>query len=251
MNHLSLFNGIGGFQLAAHWAGWNNVAHVEIDDFCNKVVAKHFPESQCFKDIKQFDGKQFKGSVDVISGGFPCQPYSLAGKRKGTEDDRHLWPEMLRTIREVQPGWVVGENVYGLVNWNGGVVFDQVHTDLENEGYEVTSYILSSCSINTDHDRRRLFIVAHSSSSRLQDEIQQQGRTIKGNKKSSSSFVVPFIETGIDIFRDNKDLRANDGVSNWMDRIKSLGNAIVPQVAYQIFKAINEYDQTSNRTISK
>jgi len=101
MNHLALFNGIGGFQLAAQWVGWNNIAHVEIDDFCNKVVAYHFPKSKCHLDIKEFNAKEYAGKIDIISGGFPCQPYSSAGSRKGKEDDRHLWPEMLRTIREI------------------------------------------------------------------------------------------------------------------------------------------------------
>lgn len=162
MNHLALFNGIGGFQLAASWLGWNNVAHVEIDSFCNKVVAYHFPNSICHTDIKQFDGTPYRGTIDIISGGFPCQPFSAAGKRKGTEDDRHLWPEMLRTIREIQPGWVVGENVRGLTNWDGGMVFDQVQADMETLGYQVLPFLLPACAVNAPHRRDRIWFVAHS-----------------------------------------------------------------------------------------
>jgi DNA (cytosine-5)-methyltransferase 1 len=162
MNHLALFNGIGGFQLAASWVGWNNVAHVEIDSFCNKVVAYHFPESQCFTDIKQFNGKPFRNTIDIISGGFPCQPYSAAGKRLGTADDRHLWPSMRRVISEIQPSWVVGENVRGLTNWNGGLVFDQVQADLEAEGYEVLPFLLPACAVNAPHRRDRIWFIAHS-----------------------------------------------------------------------------------------
>ncbi len=117
MNHLALFNGIGGFQLAAHWAGWNNVAHCEIDDKCNQVVKKHFPGSICHTDIKQFNAKEYAGTIDIISGGFPCQPFSVAGKQKGADDDRNLWPEMFRIIREVHPAWVVGENVANLTSF--------------------------------------------------------------------------------------------------------------------------------------
>jgi DNA (cytosine-5)-methyltransferase 1 len=126
MKQIELFAGIGGFGLAGEWAGIESVAQVEIDDFCQKILSKNFPNAQKFRDIKQFDGRPFRGTIDIISGGFPCQPYSTAGKRLGTDDGRHLWPEMLRIIQEVAPRWVVGENVRGLVSWDGGVVFERV-----------------------------------------------------------------------------------------------------------------------------
>lgn len=130
MRHGSLFSGIGGFDLAAEWMGWTNVFHVERDPFCQRVLAHHFPGSQAFSDVKTFDGRPFRGHVDILTGGFPCQPYSSAGKRLGKDDERHLWPEMCRIILEVAPAYVVGENVRGLTNWNGGVVFEEVCADL-------------------------------------------------------------------------------------------------------------------------
>lgn len=164
MRHGSLFSGIGGFDLAAQWMGWENVFQVEKDSFCQKVLAKNFPNTKRYGDIKEFDGTKYRGAVDIISGGFPCQPFSTAGKRKGTKDDRYLWPEMLRVIREVQPTCVVGENVYGLVNWSGGMVFEQVCADLENEGYQVQPVILPACGVNAPHRRDRVWFVAYSAS---------------------------------------------------------------------------------------
>jgi len=165
IKHLSLFNGIGGFQLAAQWCGWDNVASVEIDKFCNKVTKYHFPNCKQYEDIKKFDGTPYKGIIDVISGGFPCQPYSQAGKRLGKADERHLWPEMLRIICEVQPRYVVGENVRGITNWNGGLVFDEVQSDLEAQGYEVLPFLLPACAVNAPHRRDRIWFIAHSKSS--------------------------------------------------------------------------------------
>lgn len=162
MKHLGLFEGIGGFSLAARWAGWETVAWCEWNEFGQKVLRHHFPEAEGYGDIKQTDFKKYNGKIDIITGGFPCQPYSLAGKRKGKEDDRHLWPEMLRVIREVQPSFVVGENVFGLINWNGGLVFDEVQADLEAEGFEVWAYVLPACAINAPHRRDRVWFVAHS-----------------------------------------------------------------------------------------
>jgi len=161
MNHASLFSGIGGFDLAAEWMGWNNVFHCEINPFCQKVLKHHFPNSECYADIKKTDFTIWRGRVDILTGGFPCQPYSLAGKRLGKEDERHLWPEMLRAIREIRPRWIVGENVFGIVNWNGGLVFDEVQTDLEAEGYEVQPYVLPACAVNAPHRRDRVWFVAY------------------------------------------------------------------------------------------
>ncbi len=161
MRHGSLFSGGGGFDLAAEMAGWQNIFHCEKDSFCQKVLQHYWPEAFCFGDIKEFDGKRFRGAIDVISGGFPCQPFSAAGKRKGTSDDRYLWPEMLRIIKAIQPRWIVGENVYGLVNWNGGLVFEAVQSDLEAAGYDVTAFILPAAGINAPHQRYRVWIIAH------------------------------------------------------------------------------------------
>jgi len=161
MRHGSLFSGIGGFDLAAQWMGWDNVFHVEWNPWCRKVLEHHFPNSQSFTDVKQFDGSAWRGRVDIISGGFPCQPYSSAGKRLGKDDERHLWPEMLRVIREAAPAYVVGENVRGLTNWNGGVVFEEVCADLEAAGYEVWTGILPAAGVGAPHRRDRVWFVAY------------------------------------------------------------------------------------------
>ena len=166
MNHASLFSGIGGFDLAAEWNGWNNVFNCEWEEFPRKVLKHHFPNAKQYEDIKDFNATEYRGRIDVLSGGFPCQPFSVAGQRKGTEDDRHLWPEMLRVIRECQPRWVVGENVRGLVNWAGkdgrvGMVFEEVCSDLEALGYSVQSFIIPACATNAPHRRDRVWIVAN------------------------------------------------------------------------------------------
>jgi DNA (cytosine-5)-methyltransferase 1 len=164
MTHGSLFSGIGGFDLASEWMGWENIFHCEWNEFGQRVLKHHFPKSISYGDITTTDFTIHRGQIDILTGGFPCQPYSQAGKRLGKEDDRHLWPEMLRAIREIQPRWVVGENVLGLVNWNGGLVFDEVQADLENEGYVVQPYVLPACAVNAPHRRDRVWFVAHTES---------------------------------------------------------------------------------------
>jgi DNA (cytosine-5)-methyltransferase 1 len=161
LNHGSLFSGIGGFDLASEWMGWKNVFHCEYDPFCQKVLKHHFPNSKLYKDVRKFDATNYLGRVDILTGGFPCQPFSNAGLRKGTEDERHLWPSMLRIIREVSPKYVVGENVRGLLNWSGGLVFEEVCADLEAEGYEVTPYLLPACGKNAPHRRDRIWFIAN------------------------------------------------------------------------------------------
>jgi DNA (cytosine-5)-methyltransferase 1 len=173
MIHIGLFEGIGGFSIAAKEMGWKTYATSEIGDFQRKVLQYHFPDAYHHTDIHSLTydklndelsnrfSKQWRSDDIVLTGGFPCQPYSLAGKRKGKDDSRHLWPEMLRVIREIQPTWVVGENVYGLVNWNEGLVFEEVCIDLENEGYQVQPYILPACSVGAPHRRDRVWFVAH------------------------------------------------------------------------------------------
>ena len=160
MRHGSLFSGIGGFDLAAEWMGWENVFHCEWNPFGQKVLHYYWPEAEQFTDITKSDFRKYANRIDILTGGFPCQPYSMAGKRLGKEDERHLWPEMLRAIREIQPTWIVGENVFGLINWNGGMVFDEVQADLEAEGYEVQPYVLPAAAVNAPHRRDRVWFVA-------------------------------------------------------------------------------------------
>lgn len=161
MRHGSLFSGIGGFDCAASWVGWENSFHTEIDPFCRIILKHHFPNATTYTEIRNTDFTPWRNQIDVLSGGFPCPPFSQAGKRKGTADDRYLWPEMFRAIREIQPRWIVAENVLGIVNWNEGVVFEQVHLDLEAEGYSVQTFVLPACGINAPHQRYRTWFVAH------------------------------------------------------------------------------------------
>lgn len=162
MRHLDLFSGIGGFALAAEtvWEGeYENVGFCDNEPFSQAVLKKHWPESKIYGDIKQFIEPP---PADLITGGFPCQPFSLAGKRRGKEDDRHLWPEMFRVIRQSAPKWIVAENVSGLLTWNGGMVLDEVFADLESEGYEVWPLVLPAASVGAPHRRERVWVVAHS-----------------------------------------------------------------------------------------
>ena len=155
MKVLDLFSGIGGFSLAAKWAGYTTVAFCEIDPYCQKVLKKNFPEIPIFSDIKKLKRSDINGSIDIITGGFPCQPFSVAGRKKGTEDDRDLWPQMFRVIKEFKPTWVIGENVAHFVN----MAFQRTKIDLESEGYEVQPFIIPACSLGAPHRRDRVWIV--------------------------------------------------------------------------------------------
>ena len=288
MRHGSLFSGIGGFDLAAEWCGWENVFHCEWNTFGQKVLKHHFPKSISYNDITKTDFSIHRGAIDIISGGFPCQPYSTAGKRLGKEDERHLWPEMLRAIREIQPSWVVGENVRGLTNWNGGLVFDEVQSDLEIEGYEVLPFLLPACSVGAPHRRDRIWFIAYSNCNGLYKcNSQYEITTTDGRINALSNFNESNgngIITDTDITRiheqyitsiTNKEKQhtrssfearcfstfpteppicgADDGLpkeldiitlSKWRNQsIKAYGNAIVPQVAFQIFKSICQYQE--------
>jgi len=236
MNHASLFSGIGGFDLAAEWCGWNNVFQVEIDPFCQKVLQKNFPLSAKYENIKEFNGTKYRGKVDIISGGFPCQPFSVAGKRKGTEDDRYLWEEMLRVVKEIKPRFVVGENVFGLVNWKNGLVFEKIISDLENLHYEVETVVIPACAVNAPHRRDRVWIIANTNSKRQQ---RREEITTRREREQCKKQFERFYHNN-----NRKDLpepgisRGDDGFSQRMDRTKAAGNAIVPEVAYQIFKSL-------------
>jgi len=327
MKHGSLFSGIGGFDLAAEWIGWENIFHCEWNSFGQKVLKHHFPNAISYEDITKTDFSIHRGAIDIISGGFPCQPYSSAGKRMGKEDERHLWPEMLRAIREIQPSWVVGENVRGLTNWNGGLVFDEVQSELETEGYEVLPFLLPACAVNAPHRRDRIWFVAYSDNSRTNESVRtkQQRKEINKKQEGFSQFESGSngsneydtnpnsgLETN-NIVRESegeklinglasevlttntssggvsryggqrKDSRfqtnelnknnskrqsimawekfptkspicgGDDGLPRELDNItfskwrnesiKAYGNAIVPQVAYQIFKSICQYQE--------
>ena len=263
LTHASLFSGIGGFDLAAQWAGWENLFHCEWNPFGQKVLKHHFPNSISYNDITKTDFTIHRGQVDILSGGFPCQPYSSAGKQLGKEDERHLWPEMLRTIREVKPRWVVGENVRGLVSWNDGLVFHEVQSDLEAEGYEVQSFLIPASSIGARHQRQRIWFIAYSKCSRLEYWSKARNLSKKENKafEQRCEFTKIVEANGsrfdniweIDLQVEELVCRGNDGIPKELDNItfpkwrkesiKAYGNAIVPQVAFNIFKSINEYEK--------
>lgn len=186
LTHASLFSGIGGFDLAAEQVGWTNLFHCEWNPFCKRILDYHFPNSKSYADIKQTDFREWRGKVDVLTGGFPCQPFSVAGQRKGSEDDRYLWPQMLRAIKEIRPTWIVGENVAGLLSMvqpgeettvesykdlfgEGHTLYEECSSyilhgiicDLEDRGYTVQTFIIPACAVGAPHRRDRIWIVAH------------------------------------------------------------------------------------------
>lgn len=248
LRHGSLFSGIGGFDLAAEWAGWENLFHCEWNPFGQRVLKHYWPNAESFYDITKSDFSKYEHTVDIISGGFPCQPFSSAGQRRGTDDTRYLWPAMLDVIRAVKPRYIVGENVHGLVNWNDGMVFDTVCADLENQGYEVQAFLLPAAGVNAPHKRYRIWFIAHTKGHGLSNALENgklEGQRLgKRNKPPTwDSFPsTPLICGGNDGLP--KEL---DGITfpKWREEtLKAYGNAIVPQVALQIFNAINEYERT-------
>ena len=186
MIHGSLFSGIGGFDLAAEWMGWKNAFHCEYNPFCQHILKHYWPYAESYTDIRKTDFTVWRNRIDILTGGFPCQPYSTAGKRKGKDDERHLWPEMLRAIRESRPRWVVGENVRGLVSWSRGLVFEEVQAELEAEGYEVQPFILPAASVGAPHERYRTWFVAYSGNA-VHQEILEDKRPGKEKVRSKSS----------------------------------------------------------------
>ena len=162
LTHLSLFSGIGGLDLAAEWAGFRTVGQCEWADYPRAVLEKHWPGMPRWRDIRTLTGDDFYAqtglrTVTVLSGGFPCQPFSTAGKRRGKEDDRYLWPEMLRVIQEIRPAWVVGENVAGLVS----MALDTVLSDLESIGYTCQAFVIPACAVDAPHRRDRCAILGY------------------------------------------------------------------------------------------
>jgi DNA (cytosine-5)-methyltransferase 1 len=242
-----LFNGIGGFQLAAAWMGWANVWHVEIDEWCNRVVKKHFPNSIRYGDIKEFNGKEWNGRIDLISGGDPCQPHSEAGQKKGKDDDRYLWPQYLRVVDEIRPRWIVNENVAGTIN-NG--VLDQKISDLEAIGYSWWPPLsIPASAFGHDHQRERIWLIAYANCNGF-SPTKVFGRTNeKIELQPNEALLTHEALRAYDRRAESGNHGIIDGIPVTLDerRLKGLGNAIVPQVAYQIFKAIEQYEQTGSK----
>lgn len=309
MIHGSLFSGLDGFSLAAEWMKWRTLFHCEKNSFCQKVIKFYWPYSELYDDIITTDFNVWRGRIDVLSGGFPCQPFSTAGEQQGAEDHRYLWPEMLRAIREIKPRWVVAENVYGLVTKKFESIFTEILSSLEAEGYEVQSYIIPASAVGANHERYRVWIVAYSGSGsnerRMDDgrnstkakgvkrepgeEIRQENererlwtesknngkqRTIADSKRFGQSgsgrperqvcstpygnWKASWVDsnggwpTVAPVCNGVNGLPAEldtDAISykEWSEEsLTAGGNAIVPQIALEIFKAIDQYEKFSD-----
>ena len=301
MIHIGLFEGLGGFSLAASWMGWQTYLTCEINPFAQRVLKYYWPDAYHHGDIKTLTyetvnaeltkryGEGWRKQPIILTGGFPCQPFSVAGKRRGTEDDRYLWPEMLRAIREIKPDYVVGENVHGLLSWSNGLVLEQVLSDLEADGYEAQTLVLPAAGVNAPHKRNRVWIVAKNThyGRCLHGEIKQEGAEVwqqrnagtggddrvclqKGiaadpnneglqrskdvritgeeRKKRNEQFARSLQSTWENFPTQPPICSGDDGISERLDGItfpkwrtesvKAYGNAIVPHLAYAIFKAI-------------
>ncbi len=270
---LDLFSGIGGFSLGLERAGMETVAFCEVDPFCQKVLRKHWPDVPIYDDVRTID---YDGSVDVVCGGFPCQPFSVAGKRRGEKDDRHLWPSMLRLIKKHRPSWVIGENVAGIIN----MALDDVLADLEDAGYTTQAFIIPACAVNAPHRRDRVWILGHSEhngqpATKKQGSLAQADDDGSQGKDKDSQPARP-AGTRQDVPNPNDQrrervtqgqdegqppeqpvrgdtqgqggwylptsriCRGNDGIPDRTHRLRALGNAVVPQIPEIIGKAIME-----------
>ena len=315
LTHLSLFSGIGGLDLAAEMAGIETVGQCEWADYQTKVLEKHWPDVPRWRDIRTLTKESFYErtglrTVDIISGGFPCQPFSVAGYQRGKEDDRYLWPEMLRVIRELKPAWVLGENVPGIVN----LALDTVLSELEDAGYSAQAFIVPACGVDAPHKRERCAILAHSGEQRWNkrwyrcnqyfESNGEEGPDYRSRKKavptgerwqdeSATSGMADGIRAAVYTVDSDSDcerwkdrpcgsillpeevteilqggavqeqstrtarmhsawedwpsepdiLRVVDGVPNRVERIKCLGNAVVPQQFYPFFEAIAKIEK--------
>jgi DNA (cytosine-5)-methyltransferase 1 len=282
MKFISLFAGIGGFDLGLERAGMQCVGQVEKDAYCLAVLAHHWPNVKRIGDIHDVTESDF-GPVDLICGGFPCQPFSLAGKRAGAGDDRYLWPEMLRVIKAYRPAWVLGENVAGIV----GVELDKVLADLENEGYELQPFIIPACAVDAPHERKRVWIVARRRAAHV-DDTESRGcglsfsthvGAVEGNVNAPSdasqtladSALMRVERVGESRFGQSSGLveeivsdrcceesraaqwepepdvgRLADGVPNRVAQLRALGNAVVPQVVETIGRCIIEAEEAAS-----
>tara|TARA_R100000655_G_scaffold14427_1_gene32180 strand:+ start:48 stop:926 length:879 start_codon:yes stop_codon:yes gene_type:complete len=283
---IDLFSGIGGFALGLEATGYfRTIQFVENEKWCQKILKKNFPKVPIHDDIKTYN--TYKGvEADVVVGGFPCQPFSVAGKQKAIQDDRHLWPNMFRVIRQTKPIWVIGENVRNIVSISDGMVLEQVYLDLESQGYEVQSFIIPASAVNAPHQRYRTWIVGYSKhngsfASEIRCSFNKTSNNNEKRQKKTKQFKRASRQEDYDdmahtdsrsketfdkervLGKQNRKKqterysngnlqvrgqwntepnvgRVANGISNRVDRLRGLGNAIVPQIAYQIGKAIME-----------
>ncbi len=240
IRHAELFAGIGGFSLAAKWMNWENVFQVEKDEWCRNKLKMNFRGTNIYGDIKDFKGTKYKGQIDVLSGGFPCQPFSVSGQRKGKDDDRYLWPEMYRVCKEIRPRFIVAENVPGII----GMELDKVLTDLENENYTCwPPFVIPACAVGADHRRDRVWIIAYANGNGFKTLLHgnKTNRQKKGRASDKCYSHIITAEQFEESFAESLLLHNKDGLPPTMDvmnALKASGNAIVPQIAYTIFKHI-------------
>jgi DNA (cytosine-5)-methyltransferase 1 len=282
LQHLDLFSGIGGFSLGLEaTGGFETKAFCDIEKYPRQVLQKHWPHVKQYEDIKELNYERLKAdgidSIDIITGGYPCQPFSIAGRKKGEEDPRHLWPEYFRLVKELRPTWVIGENVSGHIKLG----LDTVIEDLESEDYSVRPFSISASSIGANHQRERIWILAHSRRSqwpRAEQRGENENETRQENanqfERSSSTSEVDVANTNDERlqrqwqsrnqftprFNSSRESseegqgtvgqgwwesepnmgRVAHGIPKRVDRLKSLGNSLVPQIPYYIGKTILE-----------
>ncbi len=249
LTHIDLFSGIGGFSLASHWAGFQTVAFCEKDNWCQQVLRKHWPEVPIHGDIRDFPGSLYRGAT-LLTGGFPCQPFSQCGKRRGKTDDRWLWDSMLEVIKDIRPNWCVLENVPNVIK----MAFPTVIADLEKAGFRSAVFLLPAHGVGAPHRRRRAFVVAESLDphpdslrphrEKMHADCDCDGSEFRDQQERLFRQVVPAsvwesIDPGV--------LGVADGLSEGVDkdrdkRLKGIGNAVVPQLIYQILKPIADVE---------
>jgi len=252
MRHLDLFSGIGGFALAAEMVGGiDTVAFCEIDPWAKKILAQNFPNIPIHNDITKIDGTKFK-NIDILTGGYPCQPFSTAGNRKAENDPRHLWPAMLRVIRDVRPTWIICENVPGHIKLG----LDQVLSDMDSEGYSFWPFVIPANATGLPHNRRRVYIVAHAPSNGFHEGAtsachgETHERTTERTDENRDNegcrrVWAPLDWRGYSSRRrgiESTEIRVDDGLPYRMDRNKGLGNAIIPEIAAEILQVIKQYE---------
>jgi len=242
VNVLDLFSGIGGFSLGLESTGFfQTISFVEKDKFCQKVLRKNFPNVPIEDDVRNVKGEKYK--AEIITGGFPCQPFSVAGKRRGTDDDRFLWDETIRIVSETKCKWFIGENVEGIINIQDGMVFRQIHDDLESEGFKTQSLIIPASGKGAWHQRKRVWIIGCNVSNSNSRFSVRENKEIQTRGNAFNNF---YEQRGKNWWQTQSKLcGVPNGVSSTMDkdranRIKSLGNSIVPQIAREIGLGIME-----------
>lgn len=241
--HLDLFSGIGGFALAARWSGWNTIGFSEIEPHACKVLAKNFPGVPNLGDVRNVRGIR----ADLVTGGFPCQPFSTAGRRRGKSDDRWLWPEMLRVIRESGAAWVLGENVAHISR----MALDDIIADLEGAGYAARPFDIPACAVaSAPHRRQRVWIAAHLARGRCDERERggDGGQVFANEERHPAASYADWSQLQPVAWAAHPDTRwdhylslcrgVDDGLPGRVDRLRGLGNAIVPQLAAVIMRAM-------------